>query len=91
MKETATVKFFANDKGWGFLIDPIDPNEDIFVHYKNILQDGYKSLAEGQQVEFVRVKTEKGFSAVEVVKIDESQSSYPESSSTLQSPDESAD
>ena len=64
-KLTATVKWFDNAKGYGFL-DSSDG--DVFVHYRSILgEDGYKTLKEGQAVEYVRVKTEKGWSAAEVM------------------------
>ena len=58
------VKWFNNDKGYGF-IDYKD-NEDIFVHYSAINQDGYKSLSEGQYVDFKLLKTIKGYQALDV-------------------------
>ena len=48
---TGTVKFFNSDKGFGF-ITPTNGEKDVFVHYSNLAGDGYKSLDEGQQVEF---------------------------------------
>ena len=45
-----TVKFFNNEKGYGFVSRP--DGEDVFVHYSNVVGDGYKTLEEGQQVEF---------------------------------------
>lgn len=58
------IKWFNNEKGYGF-INGVE-NEDIFVHYTAIKQDGYKSLSEGQEVEFKLVKTEKGLQATNV-------------------------
>jgi len=47
---TATVKFFNTEKGYGFIAQ--EQGDDVFVHYSNIQGDGYKSLNEGQRVEF---------------------------------------
>jgi len=58
------VKWFNNEKGYGF-IDYVD-GEDIFVHYSNIKQEGFKTLNEGQTVKFDLVKTEKGLQAINV-------------------------
>lgn len=63
------VKWFNNDKGYGF-IDYKD-NEDIFVHYSAINQEGYKTLSEGQYVEFKLLETTKGYQALDVVVIKE--------------------
>ena len=52
------VKWFNNEKGYGFIDYSTD--EDIFVHYSAIKQDGYKTLSEGQRVEFDLVETPKG-------------------------------
>ncbi len=58
------VKWFDNVKGYGF-IENTD-GQDIFVHYKHIAGDGYKTLREGQQVEFELSEGEKGPLAVNV-------------------------
>ena len=58
------VKWFNNEKGYGFI--DYTENEDIFVHYSAIKQDGYKTLSEGQRVEFDLVETPKGLQAVNV-------------------------
>lgn len=61
------VKWFNNDKGFGFI--EYKENEDIFVHYSSILSSGYKTLVEGQYVEFELVRTDKGLQAKNVVEI----------------------
>ena len=50
MATIGTVKFFNAEKGFGFISR--DDGDDVFVHYSNIQGDGYRSLDEGQQVEF---------------------------------------
>ena len=62
------VKWFNNDKGYGF-IENGNGSEDIFVHYSAILSDGFKTLVEGQYVEFELVRTDKGLQAKNVVEI----------------------
>jgi CspA family cold shock protein len=59
-----TVKFFNAEKGYGFISR--DQGEDLFVHYSNISGDGYKSLDEGQRVEFDIGKGKKGDEAQNV-------------------------
>ena len=59
------VKWFNNEKGYGFI--EYTDKEDIFVHYSAIRQEGYKSLEEGQTVEFKLLETEKGLQALDVV------------------------
>jgi len=61
---TGTVKFFNNDKGYGFISRP-DGN-DVFVHFSNIQGDGYKTLEEGQNVEFEIGPGRKGDEALNV-------------------------
>lgn len=56
---TGTVKFFNNDKGFGF-ITPSTGEKDVFVHFSNVVGDGYKTLEEGQQVEFDLAEGRKG-------------------------------
>ena len=56
---------FNNPKGYGFAIN--ESGEDVFIHYRAIVGDqNYKTLAEGQRVEFVQVKSEKGWQGAEV-------------------------
>jgi len=61
------VKWFNNSKGYGF-IQP-ESGEDVFVHHTAIQGEGYKSLEEGQRVEFEIVKGPKGNQAANVVKL----------------------
>ena len=63
------VKWFNNEKGYGFI--EYKENEDIFVHYSAIKLDGYKTLTEGQYVEFNLVETPNGYQALDVVVIKE--------------------
>ena len=56
---TGTVKWFSNDKGYGF-ITPDEGGEDLFVHHSGIGGDGYKSLAEGAKVEYTPEQGPKG-------------------------------
>lgn len=58
------VKWFNNEKGYGFIDYAQD--EDIFVHYSAIKQEGYKTLTEGQRVEFDLIETPKGLQAINV-------------------------
>ena len=62
-----TVKWFDNAKGYGFISR--ESGSDVFVHHTAILGDGYKSLNEGQQVEFEVTKGPKGDQAVNVKKM----------------------
>lgn len=61
-----TVKWFNEKKGFGFIKQ--EDGEDLFVHYSSIAMDGYKTLAEGEQVEFEVEETDRGFQAKNVVK-----------------------
>ena len=63
-KESGTVKWFDNAKGFGFAVN--QSGEDVFIHYRAIMGEGFKTLAEGQRVEFVQVKSEKGWQAAEL-------------------------
>lgn len=66
-KQTGTVKWFNDKKGFGF-IEPDEGDKDLFVHFKNIEGDGYKSLAEGQKVSFEVEDGPKGPQATNVTK-----------------------
>jgi CspA family cold shock protein len=59
-----TVKWFNSEKGYGFIA--VDGGQDVFVHYSSIQQDGYRSLDEGQRVEFEVAQGTKGPQADQV-------------------------
>lgn len=65
---TGTVKWFNNAKGFGFITRE-ESEDDLFVHFRSIQGDGYRTLGEGQAVEFVVVEGPKGLQAEEVSKI----------------------
>ena len=67
MTRLGKIKWFNNEKGYGFIEGEHD--EDIFVHYSAIKQDGYKSLSEGQMVEYELLETEKGLQATNVKEV----------------------
>ena len=62
------VKWFNNAKGYGFI--EYKENEDIFVHYSAIRSDGYKTLNEGDLVEFELISTDKGLQAKSVKELE---------------------
>ena len=64
-RETGTVKWCDNAKGFGFIVR--ESGDDVFVHFSSIRGDGYRSLEEGQQVEFEVVQGKKGPAAESVV------------------------
>ena len=65
-RETGTVKWFNNGKGYGFI--EREEGDDVFVHYSEIEGDGFKSLDEGQRVEFAVTEGDKGLQATSVTK-----------------------
>ena len=66
-REVGTVKWFNNGKGYGFI--EREGGDDVFVHYSEISGDGFKSLDEGQKVEFTVADGDKGLQATSVAKI----------------------
>jgi cold shock protein len=62
------VKWFNNSKGYGFIVQ--DGGPELFVHYSAIQGDGYKTLVEGQTVQFDITQSEKGPQAANVTKVD---------------------
>ena len=62
-----TVKWFNDQKGFGFITD--ENGKDVFVHYSGLVMEGYKTLEEGQAVEFELTEGAKGPQAINVVKL----------------------
>lgn len=63
-----TVKWFSDKKGFGFIVDP-ETSEDVFVHFSVIAADGYRSLKDGDAVEFEVERDQKGSRAKKVVRL----------------------
>ncbi|WP_435978539.1 cold-shock protein [Psychrobacter sp. DM4] len=68
-REQGTVKWFNDAKGFGFI--QRDGGEDIFVHFRAIQGEGYRSLKDGEKVEFSVVEGDKGLQAEDVRKVEE--------------------
>jgi len=66
-KQTGTVKWFNDEKGYGFIAR--DNGKDLFVHFSNILGEGRRSLTEGQKVAFLEGQGKKGPEAREVERV----------------------
>ncbi|WP_371188746.1 cold-shock protein [Thalassotalea maritima] len=67
-KSTGTVKWFNETKGFGFIAQA-DGGKDVFVHYRAIASEGFRSLTEGQEVEFIVEQGPKGPQAANVTVI----------------------
>ncbi len=63
-RKQGKVKWFNTEKGYGFILSP--EGEDVFVHYRAIMSEGFKKLREGETVSYLQVKSEKGWQAAEV-------------------------
>ena len=63
-RKEGTVKWFNSTKGFGFISQ--ENADDVFVHFQSIIGDGYKTLEEGQRVEFTVTQGEKGLQASDV-------------------------
>lgn len=61
-----TVKWFSNDRGYGFVLIDGNPDAEYFVHFTSIDMDGYKTLKAGQAVSFVLKQTDKGIQAADL-------------------------
>ena len=61
-----TVKWFNDSKGYGFITQP--SGEDVFVHHSQIVAEGFRTLKEGEEVEFELEETERGLQAAQVVR-----------------------
>jgi CspA family cold shock protein len=61
---TGSVKWFDRKKGYGFIVGP--EGQDVFVHYSSIQADGFRSLRDGEKVQYELVQTDKGLQASQV-------------------------
>lgn len=69
MTRRGRVKWFNNQKGYGFIEIGECEGEDVFVHYSAINKEGYKTLSEGNVVEFTLIQTAKGKQAIDVKEV----------------------
>jgi len=66
-RETGVVKWFSDKKGYGFIAR--NSGGDVFVHHSAIISDGYRTLVEGERVEFVVTEGQKGLAAADVRRV----------------------
>ena len=66
-RQSGIVKWFNDAKGFGFI--EREGGEDVFVHFRSLRGEGYRTLKQGARVEFALAKTEKGFQAEDVVEV----------------------
>lgn len=69
METTGVVKWFSRSKGYGFISPDGEDEKDVFVHFSNIVGDGFRNLDAGERVSFVVEETPKGPQAVQVTVI----------------------
>jgi len=63
-KQSGTIKWFNNEKGYGFAISEV--GDDVFIHHREMISEGFKTLATGQAIAFYQVQSEKGWQGSEV-------------------------
>lgn len=68
MRKTGLVKWFNENKGYGFIQQESD-GQDVFVHYSDVEGEGFRTLSEGEKVEYELIEGPKGFHATKVKKI----------------------
>ena len=66
-RQSGTVKWFNDSKGFGFIVR--EEGEDVFVHFRSIRGEGYRTLKQGARVEFELSQTDKGYQAEDVAEI----------------------
>jgi CspA family cold shock protein len=76
---TGRVKWFSAIKGYGFIQPENEGSEDIFVHFSAIQEEGFRTLREGEEVEFTLEETPKGLQAADVVRLGRRSSAPTES------------
>ena len=72
-RETGTVKWFNNAKGFGFIV--LEEHDDVFVHFRSIQGEGYRTLKQGANVEFKLFRGEKGLQAEDVIQLTDTEES----------------
>jgi CspA family cold shock protein len=76
LRQTGKVKWFNENKGYGFILQQ-EGGRDVFVHYSEIKEDGYRTLSEGELVEFDVAESPKGPQAKDVVRNGSNQPAPP--------------